>query len=58
MFLKVADLTGALEVVVFPKTYEQLKSVLIAESCVVIKGKFSRRNGSPSLIADSVRKLN
>jgi len=57
MFLKVADLSGSLEVVVFPKTYEQIKSVLIQESCVVIKGKFSKRNGTPSMILDSVRKL-
>jgi DNA polymerase-3 subunit alpha len=57
MFLKVADLSGSMEVVVFPKTYEQYKSILTAESCVVIKGNFSTRNGGKSLIADSVRKL-
>lgn len=58
MFLKVADLSGSMEVVVFPKTYEEFKKVLVAENCVVIKGVFSKRNGSVSLLADSVKKLN
>jgi len=57
MFMKIADFTGSLEVVVFPKTYEQYKSVLLQESCVVIKGKTSSRNGTPSLIMDTVKVL-
>ena len=57
MFMKIADFTGSIEVVVFPKTYEQFKSVLVQESCVVIKGKTSSRNGTPSLIMDTVKVL-
>ena len=57
MFLKVADLTGSIEVVAFPKTYDQYKALLVAEKCVVIKGKFSSRNGSPSILIDIVKAL-
>ena len=57
MFMRVADLSGAMEVVVFPKTYEKYKDILIQEKCVVIKGKFSNRNGSPSLLADVIHAL-
>lgn len=58
MFLKLADLTGSIEVVVFPKTYEQFKSVLKPETCIAIKAKTSSRNGTPSLIVDTVKVMN
>ena len=58
MFLKLADFTGSIEVVVFPKTYEQFKSILVPEVCVAIKAKTSSRNGTPSLIIDTVKVLN
>lgn len=58
MFLKLADFSGSIEVVVFPKTYEQFKSVLVPEACVAIKAKTSSRNGTPSLIIDTVKVLN
>lgn len=57
MFLKLADFTGSIEVVVFPKTYEQFKGVLKPEACVAIKAKTSSRNGTPSLIIDTVKVL-
>lgn len=58
MFLRIADLSGAIEAVAFPKTYEQFKSVLLPEKCIVLKGKFSNRNGSPSILIDTVKALN
>ena len=56
-FLRVADLTSSIEVVVFPKVYEEFKKLFAPESCVAIKGRFSTRNGTPSLIAEKVREL-
>ncbi len=58
MFLKLADFTGSIEVVVFPKTYEQFKSILVPEKCVAIKAKTSSRNGTPSLIVDTIKVMN
>jgi len=58
MFLRIADFTGVIEAVVFPKTYELLKSSLVQEKCVIVKGKTSNRNGTPSIIIDTVKELN
>ena len=56
-FLRVADLTSSLEVVVFPKVYEEFKKLLSTESCIAVKGRYSLRNGTPSLIAEKVKGL-
>lgn len=56
-FLKVADLEDSIEVVVFPRTFDQFKDILAAEKCVAIKGKFSKRNGDASVIADAIKIL-
>ena len=58
MFLRIADFSGTIEAVVFPKTYELLKNSLKQEKCVVVKGKTSNRNGTPSIIIDTVKELN
>lgn len=55
MFLTVADFTGTIEVVVFPKNYELFKNVLKTEACVAIKGRTSSRNGVPSLMLENVK---
>ncbi len=56
-FLRVADFTSTLEVVVFPKVYEEFKKLLASESCIAVKGRYSTRNGTPSLIAEKVKEL-
>ncbi len=56
-FLHVSDLTGTVEIVVFPKTYEAYKNLLIPETCVGIKGKMSSRNGDTSIVADIVKPM-
>jgi len=56
-FVKVADLNDTIEVVVFPRTFELCKEFLVLEKCVAIKGKFSKRNGEPSVIADAMKLL-
>ena len=56
-FVKVADLNDTIEVVVFPRTFGLCKEFLILEKCVAIKGKFSKRNGEPSVIADAMKLL-
>ncbi len=55
MFLKLADFTGSIEAVVFPRTYTEFKSLLVPERCLAIKGKYSTRNGTPSLVVEKVK---
>lgn len=55
VFMRIADYTDNIEVVIFPRVFEEFKEILVLENCVAIKGKFSRRNGEPSLIADKIK---
>ncbi|MDD4988889.1 MAG: DNA polymerase III subunit alpha [Candidatus Pacebacteria bacterium] len=56
-FIKVADLSGTMEVVVFARTLAEFKAFLIPETCIAIKGKVSMRNGEFSLLAEAIKKL-
>ena len=57
LFLKIADYSDSLEIVVFPRTYTEHKDLFVVEKCIAIKGKISHRNGAVSLIADAVKAL-
>lgn len=57
VFLRLEDLTGDLDVVIFPRVYEEYKSFLSPEACIAIKGKVSKRNGETSFIAEKVKAL-
>ncbi len=56
-FLKFTDLTGSIDVVVFPKTYAQYKKVLLPDKCLAIKGKVNERDNEISMLADSIMAL-
>ncbi len=56
-FMKIADLTGSIEVVVFPRIMAEFKKFLLLEKCVAVKGKISMRNGGISIIADKFKEL-
>ena len=57
LFVKMSDFTGSMEVVVFPRTFNEVKNMVLADRCIAIKGKISDRNGSISLIAEAVKEL-
>ena len=56
-FVKLIDLNDEIEVVVFPKVYEECKNLCQEDRGVLIKGKVSRRNGEHSLIMEKVKEL-
>jgi len=56
-FLKVADFTGSLEAVVFPKTLAVYRTILNPDVCIALKGKMSERNGQKSIIIDKIKVL-
>ncbi|HAO64859.1 TPA: DNA polymerase III subunit alpha [Candidatus Taylorbacteria bacterium] len=56
-FIKLTDKSGSMETVVFPKSYEKYKEILVADTCIAIKGKVSERNGEKSLLADIIKKI-
>ena len=57
MFVKLADYTGNIEAVIFPRVFEESKSLLRADNCVAIKGRMSNRNGTQSIIVDKMKQL-
>ncbi|MCE9628882.1 MAG: DNA polymerase III subunit alpha [Candidatus Vogelbacteria bacterium] len=56
-FVRLADLTDSLEVVVFSKPYEQYKNLLEVDKCVAVRGKISYRNNEPSLLVEAIKEL-
>jgi DNA polymerase-3 subunit alpha len=56
-FMKFADLTGSIDVVVFPKTFALQKTHLIKDTCLAIKGKVSERNDELSVALDGMKVL-
>ena len=57
MFMRFADLTSSIEVVVFPRVLSEFKALLTPERCIAVKGRISHRNGGISLIAEKVKEL-
>jgi DNA polymerase-3 subunit alpha len=45
------DLAGAIEVVVFPSSYEKFSKLLIRDAIVCVKGKVDLRDEQPKLVA-------
>lgn len=52
-FVQLEDMGGQGEVVVFPRTYAEVKEMLIPDSIVMVKGKAQTRDGQTTLLADS-----
>ncbi len=57
-FLTLEDLTGTIEVIVFPKTLEKVKALCVKDSLVIIKGRLSlKEDEQPKLICESIEPL-
>ncbi len=57
-FLNLEDLTGTIEVIVFPKTLEKVKNLCVTDSMVIIKGRISlKEDEPPKLLCESVEPL-
>lgn len=57
-FLTLEDLSGDIEVIVFPKTLEKVKSLCVTDSLVIIKGRMSiKEDEAPKLICESIEPL-
>ncbi len=52
--VKMEDLTGAIEVVCFPETYDRVGELLEADAILEVTGKLDRRNEEAQIIADVV----
>ena len=57
MFLKISDFSDSIEAVVFPRTYLEYKNLLTPDNCIAVKGRFSKRNGTQSIIVEKAKAL-
>lgn len=51
-FVKIEDLYGEMEIMVFPNILAKYKDIIVEDKLVTVKGKVSYHNDAPSLIAD------
>ena len=56
-FIKIADFTGSIDAVVFPRTYAQYKAAIAVDKCIAAICKVSERNGEISLIIERLKVL-
>lgn len=56
-FVKLEDLYGQIEMVVFPKIYDKSRAALNEEEVVKVVGKIQIKDGVPQIVADSVEKI-
>jgi DNA polymerase-3 subunit alpha len=56
-FAGVEDLTGRIEVLVFPRIAAETESLWVEDGIVIVEGKINRRDGSTKVMAESGRKL-
>jgi DNA polymerase-3 subunit alpha len=57
LFVKIADYSGSIEAVVFPKTLKLYEQIFMPEACIAVKGRLSNRNGIPSIVVEKAKSL-
>jgi len=56
-FGKLADRSGSLEIVVFPSVMKEHEELFQPGACIMVKGKFSERNGEASFVVERMKAL-
>ncbi|MEZ4833276.1 MAG: OB-fold nucleic acid binding domain-containing protein [Caldilineaceae bacterium] len=54
-FLRLEDMVGQCEVVLFPRTYEQYKDELVPDRVLLVIGKAQTRNGRTSVLGEELK---
>lgn len=57
LFLELEDLTGTVEVVIFPKVYERARAHLNKDCVILVKGSLDRQEEQVKLLAEDVAPL-
>ncbi len=56
-FVRLEDLTGTIELIVFPKTYKEHKDLLEVNQLIEVTGSIEERNGAKQVLADVIKPL-
>jgi len=57
LFGNISDMSGSVELVAFPRILKEYPTLFVPGTCVMLKGKFSDRNGQPSFVVDRAKAL-
>lgn len=57
VFMRLADLSGVIEVAIFPRILTEFRRFVQPEVCIAIKGKVSKRKNETSFIAEKIKAL-
>lgn len=56
-FLKISDMTGSIDAVVFPDDFKSLSPLLVVDQVIACQGSLSLRNGEKSIIIEKAKIL-
>jgi DNA polymerase-3 subunit alpha len=54
-FVKLTDLTGTIEGVIFSKPYTELQNIVVVDTCIAVTTRITERNGEKSLIIEKAK---
>jgi DNA polymerase-3 subunit alpha len=54
-FVTIEDIQGNIELVLFPRTWEKTRSLLVEDQIIVVDGKVDTSNTPPKILVDAVR---
>jgi len=57
-FVRLNDTTGSIDLVVFPKIFEKVRTSLIDNKAILVSGKVDQRDDEPSIIANAINTEN
>ncbi|HVU75702.1 MAG TPA: DNA polymerase III subunit alpha [Candidatus Paceibacterota bacterium] len=57
LFAQLSDDSGSVELVAFPRVVKEDGQLIVAGACIMVKGKFSERNGETSFLVERARAL-
>ncbi|MEK9181121.1 MAG: DNA polymerase III subunit alpha, partial [Patescibacteria group bacterium] len=56
-FAQLEDLSGSIELVVFPRTFAEAREFLVVDKIVKVSGKFQLKDEEPKILADKIEEL-
>ncbi len=56
-FVRLSDLTGSIELVIFPSTLNGYRDLIRPEQCIAVRGRASHRNNEPSVVVEQIKAL-
>ena len=56
-FIRIADLTGSIEAVVFPKLFKEVSELIVPEKCIALSGKISIRNDDKTIAIEAIKEI-